>query len=162
MIKKYNIYKTKNIYFFYKQFLIIKNNNNLWFVDYYDNMRNNSEFFIKKISSKKNLIKLFGYKYFKNFFIFLFSMNSLKFYYFRIRIRGLGFRLKRIYKNILKLVLNRRYFLYIYLPDFLICKKKFRHIIFIGLNKQQLNLFIKNISDVVGKDIYKPYKYGFF
>jgi|ERR1700679_468406 len=115
----------------------------------------NNSFFILKIpsaffyKSKKNIFNIFFlYKYdyisfMRHFFNFYNRIFSL--YYFRLKLKGLGYRLIKLSKFLIKIFLNRSNFFYLHLPISVVFKYRTRRLFFISINYVHLRLFIINI-----------------
>jgi len=91
--------------------------------------------------------------------------QSFKFYYINVRFMGLGFRLKKLAKNLLKLFLVRPNFVYLFVPHSVLVVlprlgnyAKVKRLLFLGFNSFILNCLV---ADVLLLKKLSPYRvYG--
>ena len=118
-----------------------------------------SFFFLK---NKKNLIILMFLKkyYFFSFIKFLFSsyIYCKNIYFFRLKLKGLGFFVKRINKYFLCFFMALNHFFYFHLADFVYLKKKKKHFIFLSNNKEKLNIIFWNLMFLKKHNVYVKIK----
>jgi hypothetical protein len=82
---------------------------------------------------KKNLF----FSFLKNFFL---NYNRCKkIYFFRIKLKGLGFFLRRISLNLLCIFMALNHFFFFHLPKNIYLKKKKKHLLFLSNNLVKLN-----------------------
>lgn len=133
--------KTFNIFFLLKSNLII--------------LKKGSRFFFLKIPSiyfyklKNNNISFIfsNYFYFISFFkhILQFYNKLSSFYYLRLKLKGLGYRIIHISKYLIKMFFNRSNFFYIHLPNTVLFKYKMRRLFFLSTKQVDLKLLMINL-----------------
>lgn len=114
-----------------------------------------SRFFIFKIPSIYFYkLENFNYKFLflsKFFFLtfikhlFNFYNKLFMFYYFRLRLKGLGYRIFNVTKRLLKVYFNRSNFFYIHVPLCILLKNRTRRLFFISTSNEQLSVTIIGI-----------------
>jgi hypothetical protein len=126
----YNFYFGKNyniIFFIKKNYIIMKKKSRFFF------LKLPSIYFIKL---KKNLISFFFLKIFHYISFFRHIMhlyNKLcSFYYLRLKLKGLGYRIIHISTKLIKIFFNRSNFFYIHLPNTILFKYKIRRLFFLS------------------------------
>lgn len=127
-----------------ENFLVLR----LFLVNYY---------FVKLLNNVNNLSFIFlNFKKFFSFFInFLNIYNNLnKLYFFRLKLKGLGFVLKRYSKFLFSFLMAVNHFYYCFIPDNFLIKKKKKHIICISLDLSKLNLFFWNLLFIKKHNVY--------
>jgi len=123
-------FKNANKIFLQEQILVIR----LFFINFY---------FFKSIeNNKKNLNFVFlnfkkFFSFFKNFFNIYNNINNL--YFFRLKLKGLGFVLKRYSKYVFSFLMAVNHFYYFFVLNIVLIKKKKKNIIFLYLNLFKLN-----------------------
>jgi len=124
-------FKNANKIFLQEQILVIR----LFFINFY---------FFKSIeNNKKNLNFVFlnfkkFFSFFKNFFNIYNNINNL--YFFRLKLKGLGFVLKRYSKYVFSILMAVNHFYYFFVSNIVLIKKKKKHIIFLSLDLVKLNI----------------------
>lgn len=124
-------FKNINKFFIQEKFLIIR----LFFVNL---------FFFKIFNGNvKNFNFLFldfkkFFSFLKNFFNIYNNINNL--YFFRLKLRGLGFVLKRYSKYLFSFLMAVNHFYYFFVPKIFLIKKKKKHIICLSLDLAKLNI----------------------
>jgi len=108
---------------------------------------NNNSFSILFVHyfSYKNLCKTFT-----NFYIKFFS-----YYHFRLKLKGLGFRVVRMGKNLYKFFFTQINFIYVHVPSCVILRTKGRRLIFFSAHYNILRLLIVNMLLLKNLVIYK-------
>jgi|SRR5947209_19565273 hypothetical protein len=87
----------------------------------------------------------------KNFYItflkhlFNFYNRFFIFYYFRLKLKGLGYRIFNVTKNLIKVFFNRNNFFYIHIPLCILLKNRTRRLFFISTSKEVLSVTIISI-----------------
>jgi len=145
-MKKYNIIN----FFFGKNFKIyflLKNN--------YMILEKKSRFFFLKLPHiyfyKDDNIKLsfffINYFHFITFFKHILQLyNKLSsFYYLKLKLKGLGYRIIHISKFLIKLFFNRNNFFYVHLPKTILFRYKIRRLFFLSTKLVDLRNLMINI-----------------
>lgn len=134
----------------------------LKFFNYYIDLAHNiiiiimkSRFFIFKIPSifffrleNNNYKFLFLTKFFfKTFLKHLvnFYNKLFMFYFFRLKLKGLGYRIFNVTKNLIKVFFNRSNFFYIHIPSCILLKNRTRRLFFISTKNEELSVTILSI-----------------
>jgi len=137
---KFNIFC--NYYFnIFKSSLIIDYNFKKYFV-----IKLPNKYFVKKINN--NYFFIFLTKYFYITFIkHLFNFYNIFFslYFFNLKLKGLGFRVFIISKNLIKIFLNRSNYYYLHIPFSVLLKYKNRKFFFLSNNYNVLKVMILNL-----------------
>ena len=87
----------------------------------------------------------------KNFYIsflkhfFSFYSKCFTFFYFRLQLKGLGYRVFNVTKNLLKIFFNRNNFFYVHIPLCILLKNRTRRLFFISTKGDALSVFIIGI-----------------
>lgn len=104
-------------------------------------------FYFYFISLKKISFIFLSYFFFKSFIShFLYKYISLNFLYVaRLKMRGLGYVIRRITDNMFSFCFFYVNFFYLYVPLNVICRSYRKKIIFISNNLEVLNTVLKNI-----------------
>ena len=105
-----------------------------------------SLFFYKK--EKKNINFLFI-----NFFFFLsfiklistFYNKLFKFFFFILKLKGLGFRIRQLSKYLIKIFFNRSNYYYMHISNNIIFKYRTRRLFFFGISYIHLYLSLLNL-----------------
>lgn len=105
-----------------------------------------SLFFYKIEKKKKKFI-------FVNFFFFLSFINILStyhnklftFYFFILKLKGLGFRIRQLSKLLLKIFFNRSNYYYLHISNSIIFKYRTRRLFFFGISYVHLYLTLLNL-----------------
>jgi hypothetical protein len=115
----------------------------------------NLRFFIFKIPPiffyklDNNNYKFIFFK--KNFYItflrhlFNFYNRFFIFYYFRLKLKGLGYRIFNVTKNLIKVFFNRNNFFYIHISLCILLKNRTRRLFFISTSNEALSVTIISI-----------------
>lgn len=130
-----------NIIFFKKKnYIIIKKKTRFF------SIKLPSVYFIKL---RENLISFFFLKTFHyiSFFkhIVHFYNKLCSFYYLRLKLKGLGYRIVHISTFLIKIFFNRSNFFYIHLPKTIIFKYKIRRLFFLGTKLFDIRLLLINL-----------------
>jgi hypothetical protein len=114
--------------------------------DYYF-LKNNNNFYF--LFLKKKL----------NFSIFIqilnFYKNSINLYFFKLRLRGLGYRIKKIGKKLYKFFFGVRHYFYFYVPFDIFMKHLKRNFFMLSFNLSKLNDIFANILKLKKIDLYE-------
>ena len=138
-------FKNANKIFIQEQILIVR----LFFINLY---------FFKLIdNSNKNLNFIFlnfkkFFSFFKNFFNIYNNINNL--YFFRLKLKGLGFVLKRYSKYVFSFLMAVNHFFYFFVPSVILIKKKKKHIICLSLDLVKLNILFWNLLFIKKHNVY--------
>lgn len=132
LIKKdYFLFKNTEIYIKQNRIFIICNNKVYNFKIPYNT-------FINIIKNNKALICFLftNYNIFKGFITNIISIHKdvFNFYFFKLKLKGLGFRIRKVTDSLIKFFFTSTNFFYLHLPDNLIVKLKKRKIFFISSN----------------------------
>lgn len=105
-------------------------------------LKKKSRFFFLKIpyiyfyKLNKNIVSFFFFNYFNyiSFFKHIIQLyNKLSsFFYLRLKLKGLGYRIIHISKYLIKIFFNRSNFFYIHLPKTIMFKYKIRRLFFLS------------------------------
>lgn len=130
--QQFNFYFLKN-----KNYIILKNKSRFFF------LKIPYIYFFKK---EEKFISFLFYNYFCyiSFFRHILQMyNKLcSFYYLRLKLKGLGYRIVHISKYLVKIFFNRSNFFYIHLPQTILFKYKIRRLFFLSTKLVDLRLFM--------------------
>lgn len=138
-------FKNANKIFMQEHILVIR----LFFINFY---------FFKLIhENKKNLNFIFlnfnkFFSFFKNFFNLYNNINNL--YFFRLKLKGLGFVLKRYSKYVFSFLMAVNHFFYFFVPNIILIKKKKKHIICLSLDLVKLNILFWNLLFIKKHNVY--------
>jgi len=77
--------------------------------------------------------------------LFNFYNKCFTFYYFRLKLKGLGYRIFNVTKNLLKVFFNRSNFFYIYISSSILLKNRTRRLFFISTSNEVLSVTIISI-----------------
>jgi hypothetical protein len=67
------------------------------------------------------------------------------FYFFRLKLKGLGYRVFNVTKNLIKVFFNRSNFFYIHIPSCILLKNRTRRLFFISTKNEELSVTILSI-----------------
>jgi hypothetical protein len=87
--------------------------------------------------------KSFYTSFLKHFFSFY--NKCFTFFYFRLQLKGLGYRVFNVAKNLLKIYFNRSNFFYVHIPLCILLKNRTRRLFFISTKGDALSVFIIGI-----------------
>jgi len=89
----------------------------------------------------------FQKKFYISFLRHFFSFYSkcFIFFYFRLQLKGLGYRVFNVAKNLLKIFFNRNNFFYVHIPLCILLKNRTRRLFFISTRGDVLSVFIIGI-----------------
>lgn len=136
-------YKDANKFFLQEKFLVIR----LFFLNLYffKNIQNNTLNFVF-LEFKK------FFSIFINFFNIYNNINNL--YFFRLKLKGLGFVLKRYSKFLFSFLMAVNHHYYFFVPDIFLVKKKKKHLICLSLDLVKLNTFFWNLLFIKKHNVY--------
>ena len=140
-----------NIYFFQKKNVIIFKNVLGYLKMYMPNI-----FFLKKIKNRTSFIflKKNHYNDFLNNF-FLFINNFFRFYFFRLRLRGLGYRIKKITKKLFRFFFAFNHYFYFHVSNEVFFKHRKRNLIVFSNNLMKLNDIFSHLLLLKKLDFYE-------
>lgn len=147
-------------YIFDKNFLLYfdKVNNLLYFYNNYLK----SKIYLPNFYLNKNLYFIFfdKYKFISFLKIFLNKIKYLnKFYFFRLKLKGLGYKIFIVNKNLVKFFFGDKCYTYLHLPLDIYAyrhrKKRRRRIVFFSMNYEKLNDFFKYVINTKKIDYYE-------
>jgi hypothetical protein len=131
--------KQFNIYFFFKaNYIILKKKTRFFFLKLPYN-------YFYKIENKIINIIFNNYFHYISLFKHIVQLYSklISFYYLRLKLKGLGYRIVHISKNLIKIFFNRSNFFYLHLPLTILFKYKIRRLFFLSTKLMDLrNLMI--------------------
>src|ERR1700743_1472437 len=115
--------------------------------------KNFSIFFLLKqkymILKNKNILSFCftNYFHYMSFFRHIFHLyNKLcSFYYVRLKLKGLGYRIVHISKFLIKIFFNRSNFFYIHLPNTILFRYKIRRLFFLSTKLVDMRNLIINL-----------------
>jgi len=76
---------------------------------------------------------------------FNFYSRCFIFYYFRLKLKGLGYRIFNVTKGLIKIYLNRSNFFYVHIPLCILLKNRTRRLFFISTSCEVLSVVIISI-----------------
>jgi len=143
--------KHKDLTFYFgKQFKVFFFNKNGFFI-----LKKNSRFFFLKLpsiyffKSNKNVLSFIFFNFFHyiTFFkhILQFYNKLSSFYYLRLKLKGLGYRIINISKSLIKFFFNRSNFFYLHVPSTILYKYKIRRLFFLSTRLMDLNILMINL-----------------
>src|ERR1700761_3527679 len=140
-IISYYFNKDCNIYIFIKQrYIILKKKSRFFF------LKLPYIFFYKLTNTyfKIFLINYFHYiSYLKHILQFYNKLSS--FYYLRLKLKGLGYRIIHVSTYLIKIFFNRSNFFYIHIPKTILFRYKIRRLFFLSTRLTDLRLLMINI-----------------
>jgi len=77
--------------------------------------------------------------------IFKFYSKFYIYYYFHLKLKGLGYRTRRMTKKLYRIYFNRSNYYYLHIPRFVLLKYRTRKFFFISNDKASLKLLILNL-----------------
>ena len=94
---------------------------------------------------------------YSNFLKYFFKLYNfiLKLYFFRLRLKGLGYRMFRINKNMLKFFFAKNHYYYFYIPFYIYVKIRRRNFFIISFNKMLLNQLFHHFMLLKKLDLYE-------
>src|SRR3982751_987277 len=97
----------------------------------------------------KNMLKFLfiNYMYYKNFYKYIFRFYSkfFPFYYFKLKLKGLGFRVRILSKFLIRIYYNRSNYYYMHISNSILLKYRTRQLFFLSTNNITLKLSIINL-----------------
>lgn len=152
-----------NNYFFLNdlKFLLLKNLNFLLIKTKLNIIKLNLPYyyFYYLLNNKINLIflnKFFFITCIKQ--IYYFYTFFYKFYFFRLKLKGLGYRIKKITKKIYRFFMAYNHFFYLYIPKNIYIWNKKRNLLVLSLDKIKLNNFFFQLIYLKKIDFYEKTK----
>ena len=154
--------KKKNIFFLNSGEKInyyYSKNDNLLFLQKnlsYGKLRLPSFFFVLK--KEKKIIFLFTmFKFMKTMLNLILSYykKSFKFFFFRLRLRGLGYKIKKFAKKFYRFFFGINHYFYLNVPYDIVVKRRRRTLLVFSLNLQKLNDFFTHLLLVKKLDLYE-------
>lgn len=105
-----------------------------------------SIFFFKVVNNNYKFLFLSKF-YYITFIKHLFSFYNrfFTFFYFRLKLKGLGYRIFNVTKNLIKIFFNRNNFFYVHVPLCILLKNRTRRLFFISTDNEVLSVFIIKI-----------------
>lgn len=150
-IYQLNYFLSLNFQFLLKNNIFCLNLGNKYFYFFYLP----SFFFLKK---KKSLLKFiflkkkYYFSFLKNFFVnYLYCKNI---YFFRLKLKGLGFFVKRLSKSFLCFFMALNHYFYLNIANFVYLKKKKKHFMFISNKRDKLNIIFWNLMFLKKHNVY--------
>jgi hypothetical protein len=115
-----------------------------------------STFFFSK-NKEKNLFLFSSKNKYNNFFNnFLFFFNKFfKFFFFRLRLRGLGYRIKRITKKLYRFFFAFNHYFYFHISKNIFLKHRHRQLIVFSNNLIKLNDIFSHLLLLKKLDFYE-------
>lgn len=94
---------------------------------------------------------------YSNFLKYFFKLYSfiLKLYFFRLRLKGLGYRMFKINKNLLKFFFAKNHYYYFNIPSYSYVKIRRRNFFIISFNKMLLNQLFHHFMLLKKLDLYE-------
>ena len=108
---------------------------------------------------KNNILNiLFIYKMFYKYFIkyiFKFYSKFFPFYHFKLKLKGLGFRIRILSKFLIRIYFNRTNYYYMHIPSVVLLKYRTRQLFFLSMNYITLKLSIINMLLLKKHSVYR-------
>lgn len=124
---KFNINFKSYINFMYNKIIICVNKNFILF-------KLPSYLFYKNCIASENIIFLTKFHYITFLkHLFNFYNSFFCFYYYTLKLKGLGYRIFQVSKNLLKIFFNRSNFFYLHIPSSVLLKYRTRKFFFLGV-----------------------------
>lgn len=124
---KFNIKFKSYINFIYNKIIICVNNSFILF-------KLPAYFFYKNNVLSENIIFLKKFHYITFIkHLFNFYNSFFCFYYYTLKLKGLGYRIFQVTKNLLKIFFNRSNFFYLHIPSSILLKYRTRKFFFLGV-----------------------------
>lgn len=82
---------------------------------------------------------------FKRFISGLFNNFKVFFYYFKLKVRGLGYRIKRITQRLFRFFMGTTNFFFFHVPKDILVRARRRRMLLISYNKASLNLVFSHL-----------------
>lgn len=117
-----------------------------------------SVFYMPSLFLMKNLNFIFLSRFFFFSFIkhlFTFVKKVIKIFFFRVYLKGLGYKIRSIKSRILKFFFGWNFFFYLYLPIGVFFRRKGKAISVFSANKQKLNVVLYNLISLKKFDYYE-------
>lgn len=152
IIKKYVFSCDLRIYFFFSEACVCLVSEANFIV-----FRLPAYFFFKFFENGFSFLFL-NYFFFKNF-INSFILLQRKFYnyfFFRMKIKGLGYRFIRLSKSLYRFFFISTNFFYLHLPKTVMVKLRKRRLLFLGSNLDTFRIFVLNLLLLKGFSAYRP------
>jgi len=142
---------SKNFYIFYFKFFLFLIGDNGYFI------LKLPKIFYEKINSEKISLIFISYYHFQSFLKSILTTYDRFFlyYFFRLKIKGLGFRFKRINKSLYRFYFVFVNFYYFHLPPSVILKRKGRTILFFSSNFWVLQTLISKVVLLKATTVYR-------
>ena len=139
--KSYAMFKNFNYIFNLLFNIIIIYHNNRFFI-----LKLPSIFYLKEKNNSFNFLFLNKF-YYVTFLKHLFNFYNrlFCFYYFNLKLKGLGYRIFNVSKYLLKIFLNRSNFFYLHISSCILLKYRTRRFFFLSTNYNVLKLTIINL-----------------
>lgn len=93
--------------------------------------------------------------HFRNFFQQFVSKLQVFFYFFKIKVRGLGYRIKKMTNNLFRFFMGTTNYLFFHVPENILVRARRRRMLLVSVNKEKLNLVFSHL--ILLKQII-PYK----
>src|ERR1044072_1259045 len=141
IVKTFNFGKNFNLYVFLKQnYIILKKNSRIFLLKipyiYFFKLKNNNISLL--------FINYFCYiSFFKHIIQLYIKLSS--FYYLRLKLKGLGYRIIHVSKYLIKIFFNRSNFFYVYIPKTILFRYKIRRLFFLSTKITDLRLLMINL-----------------
>ena len=149
-LKKYNFFKIKNKF----NFIFLKSLNLIYLYTKIGYMK----IFMPSIFFFKNNKFIFNdkTKYLNILKQFLFYFNKcFKFYFFKIRLRGLGYKVEKFSLNLYKFFFAYNHYFYFHVPQNIFVKNRKRTIIIFSNKLEKLNDVFSNLLLLKKLDLYE-------
>jgi ribosomal protein L6P/L9E len=107
---------------------------------------------------RKGICFLFvGNKIFSMFVWYFMVMHNYvsRIFYFRLKLRGLGYRIKKIARFFFRFFFARNHFYYFHLPAGVYIKQRFRTLFIVSSNKARLNDLFNQLLILRKMDMYE-------
>ena len=123
----------------------------------YNVMRVFNNFWVKSVADRSQYLKFYNRLDYLNFFrcFGLVYTTLYNFYFFKLQMKGLGFRIRRISKRLYKFFFICVNFFYLYIPKQSFLKIKGRKLFFTSSNLCQLRLLIVHLLLLKQLSVYR-------
>jgi hypothetical protein len=82
---------------------------------------------------------------FRSFFQCFSAKLKIYFYYFKIKVRGLGYRIKKLTNNLFRFFLGTTNYFFFHVPEDILVRARRRRMLLVSYNKEKLNLVFSHL-----------------
>ena len=151
-------YRKKSFLVKNSKFFYFKNNNDFYFKNILGFLKNSmlSSFYIKN-NNNNNYLLFIKKKIYNNFInnFFLFFNKFYKFFFLKLRLRGLGYRIKKISKKLYRFFFAFNHYFYFHVSKEIFFKHRRRNLIIFSNNLSKLNDIFSHLLMLKKLDFYE-------